>query len=411
MMFKGLALTALALLNGAASADNRQDDNLIRVPMYKVSDHEFVNQFLEKERQAFISALNLEENSSLNPGAEAQERRLRHRKLVGKDEGEVIKDYSNAQYYGVVHIGTPPQKFEVIYDTGSSNLWVPEVGCVHCGYKFFNGGKSKYDPARSTTFVKNDTDFAIQYGSGAVTGKFQEDSVTLAKDITVHGQEFAVIHDAKGMGIAYAFGKFDGILGLGFDSISVGGVKTVFHHAMEQGLLDEPMFAFYLGDMEDGELTFGGYDKTKYVGDIQWVDLAKATYWQINLDAIKMGSYATGATNAIVDSGTSLLVGPNRDVTEIARSVGAQKTITGQYTIDCDTLDSIPAITWTIDGKEYTLAGEDLVLKSAGTCIFAMVGMDFPPPGPKWILGDVFMRKFYTIFDYGKERVGFATAV
>ena len=275
----GLALTALALLNGAASADNRQDDNLIRVPMYKVSDHEFVNQFLEKERQAFISALNLEENSSLNAGVETQERRLRHRKLVGKDESEVIKDYSNAQYYGVVHIGTPPQKFEVIYDTGSSNLWVPEVGCVHCGYKFFNGGKSKYDPARSSTFVENDTDFAIQYGSGAVTGKFQEDSVTLAKDITVHGQEFAVIHDAKGMGIAYAFGKFDGILGLGFDSISVGGVKTVFHHAMEQGLLDEPMFAFYLGDMDDGELTFGGYDKTKYVGDIQWVDLGKQRFF------------------------------------------------------------------------------------------------------------------------------------
>ena len=79
----------------------------------------------------------------------------------------------------------------------------------------------------------------------------------------------------------------------------------------------------------------------------------------------------------------------------------------GQYTIDCSNLSTLPDLEFTINGEAWKVPGKDLVIQSGGTCLFAMMGMDIPT-GPKWILGDVFMRKFYTVFDYENERVGFA---
>jgi len=419
MRFQATALTALSLVLMGASTitastteQSNKNKKLIRIPMHKIPDEEFI-QMLTKTQT--IQTILPQFNSLINPqqpDTVSATRALRSTdNNVDTKENEIVKDYANAQYYAEVQIGTPSQTFQVIYDTGSSNLWVPEKGCIHCGYKILHGGKNKYDADKSKSFVSDGSPFAIQYGSGAVSGTFQQETVTLANGIHVENQKFASIHDAGGMGIAYAFGMFDGILGLGFDSISVGGVETVFHNAMEQGLVDESMFAFYLGDNRDGELTWGGYDEDHFKGDIHWVPLSEQTYWRVAIDGISMGAYQSGPTDAIIDSGTSLITGPTKDITAIAHHIGAKKTITGQFTVDCDTLDDIPDIEWTLDGTPYVVAGKNLVLQSAGMCIFAMMGIDFPSPGPKWILGDVFMRTYYTIFDYDKARVGLAVAV
>lgn len=325
----------------------------------------------------------------------------------GKSENIIIKDYSNAQYFGEISIGEPGQTFTVIFDTGSSNLWVPKVNCKNCGYWFINGGKTKYDDAKSSTYKKDGSDFHIQYGSGDVRGFFSVDKVTLADDIEVTGQKFAEVSDAGGLGVGYVMGKFDGILGLGFEGLSLGGANTVFKNAIDQGAVAQQMFAFDLGDESDGELTLGGYDESKFTGDITWTPLSEPKYWQIDLQNISIGGFTSGATNGIVDSGTSLLTGPSAQIMKIATSVGATPNLMGQYTIDCAKVSSIPDLEFTINGKAWPVPGKDLVIQSGGTCLFAMMGMDIPQ-GPKWILGDVFMRQYYTIFDYGGQRVGFA---
>jgi len=415
MLFRSIAIASALSL--ASAADNNNNDGLIRMKLTKRSDHEMVADFLKRENDALRLAMSNEQSPEVVDGAKkavsvalrgAQFEEQVEVALEGKSENVSIKDYANAQYFGTVKIGTPPQEFTVIFDTGSSNLWVPKVDCKNCGYWFINGGKAKYNDAKSSSFVKDGSDFHIQYGSGDVKGFFSNDKVTFADDLVISNQKFAEVSNAGGLGVGYVMGKFDGILGLGFEGLALGGATTVFKNAIDQGVVAQQMFAFDLGDNKDGELTFGGYDDSKFSGEITWVSLSEPKYWQIDIENIQAGSFSSGTTNGIVDSGTSLITGPSMEIMKIASSVGATANLMGQYTIDCAKVSTLPDLEFHINGKAWPVPGKDLVIQSGGTCLFALMGMDIPS-GPQWILGDVFMRQYYTIFDYGGARVGFAT--
>lgn len=406
MKFQGCAsLLSTLMASSIVNAD------VARIKMHKRPNEDLIAAHLKRERDALYEVLHL--NKEADAKSSRNLRSAGDEVALQKSESEVIKDYSNAQYFGVVEIGTPPQSFEVIFDTGSSNLWVPKVGCTHCGLPFISH-KSKYDESKSSTYEVDGTDFEIMYGSGSVKGFFSKDDVTLADDIVINGVEFAEVTDAGGLGMAYSIGKFDGILGLGFTSISVGGVPTVFEEAIKQNKVDQPIFSFYLGDNKDGELTFGGYDPNKFEGDLKYVDLESATYWEIAMDSIEAGDYkkdsADGKITSIVDSGTSLITGPRAEISKLAKAVGATANIVGEYTIDCDKVPDLPDIVFSIGGTEYVVPGPKTVIQAQSTCLFAFMAMDIPAPGPQWILGDVFMREFYTVFNYHDKSIGFAKA-
>ena len=122
------------------------------------------------------------------------------------------------------------------------------------------------------------------------------------------------------------------------------------------------------------------------------------------------GTSQASETKAIVDSGTSLLGAPTEAVSAIAAQLGAREIGQGEYTVPCD-YDRLPDFTFSIDGKDYVLTARDYLIADGPLCLLGLVGLDVPSPaGPLWILGDIFMRKYYTVFDVAEERVGFALA-
>lgn len=319
----------------------------------------------------------------------------------------MINDYQNAQFYGEISVGTPPQKFNVIFDTGSADLWVASKKCLlSCGLH------ARYDAKKSSSYIANGTDFKIMYGSGPVSGFQSVDNLDMG-GLQIKNQEFAEVTNAFGLGAAYLIGKFDGILGMAFEVLSVNHVPTPFSNLVSQELIDTAQFAFYLGNSEQdkGELVLGGTDPDHYTGDITWVKLSSASYWQIQLGKVEVGGQAMAAeTKAIVDSGTSLLAAPTETVSAIAAQLGAKEIMQGEYTLPC-AYDNLPDFTFRIDDKDYVLTARDYLIADGPLCLLGIVGIDIPAPaGPLWILGDIFMRKYYTVFDVGEKQVGFALA-
>jgi len=312
-----------------------------------------------------------------------------------------VTNYMNAQYFSEISIGTPPQSFKVIMDTGSSNLWVPSSQCSSIACYLHQ----KYDHESSSTYKQNGSKFEIQYGSGAVDGFISKDTVTIG-DLKIKDQLFAEVTNEPGL--AFAFGKFDGILGLGYDTISVNKIPPPFYSMIDQGLLDEPVFAFYLGDTSDeSEAIFGGIDDSHYTGKLTTIPVRRKAYWEVTLDSISFGGETADLDmGAILDTGTSLIALPSTIAEFLNNQIGAKKSFTGQYTVECDKRDGLPDLTFTLAGTNFTIGPFDYILEAGGSCISSFMGMDIPEPaGPLAILGDSFLRRYYSVYDLGKGTV------
>lgn len=233
-------------------------------------------------------------------------------------------------------------------------------------------------------------------------------------DLKIKGQDFAEATSEPGL--AFAFGRFDGILGMGFDRISVNGIVPPFYQLVNQKLIDEPVFAFYLNSesgSDASEVVFGGVDSDHYTGKITEIPLRRKAYWEVDLDSISFGDETAELENTgvILDTGTSLIALPTDLAELLNKEIGAKKGFNGQYSVDCSARDSLPDISFKLGGYDFAISPYDYILEVSGSCISTFMGMDFPAPvGPLAILGDAFLRKWYSIYDLGKGTVGLAEA-
>ena len=346
----------------------------------------------------------------------------RERILAGLPIGKIpLTNYLDAQYFGSITLGTPPQQFGVIFDTGSANLWVPSVKCrsIACLRH------AKYDSSQSSTFSPNGTTFAIRYGSGSVEGIISSDVLHVGK-IEIDHQNFG--ETLKEPGLIFAFGKFDGIFGLAFSEVSVNGVVPPFYNMVRRNLISKGIFSVWLSDKrkstDGGEILFGGIDDSRYSGPITWCPITRKGYWQIALEGASLkanhdssmttiwqSQSITNVTAAAIDTGTSLIAIPTSDAEAIHSILGARKTFGGAWTIPCSSLPSLPDFVLKFGGVEFALKPEQYVIQTAGICISGFMGIDIPPPaGPIWIVGDIFLRRYYSIYDFDNLQVGLATS-
>ncbi|XP_037710875.1 lysosomal aspartic protease-like [Drosophila subpulchrella] len=311
---------------------------------------------------------------------------------------EQLSNSMNMAYYGAITIGTPAQSFKVLFDSGSSNLWVPSNTCKSDACTTHN----QYDSSASSSYVANGESFSIQYGTGSLTGYLSTDTVDVS-GLSIASQTFAESTNEPGTNFNDA--NFDGILGMAYEALAVDGVAPPFYNMVSQGLVDNSVFSFYLArdgtSTQGGELIFGGSDSSLYSGALTYVPISEQGYWQFTMAGSSVdGSSLCENCQAIADTGTSLIVAPYDAYVTLSEIVNAGE----DGYLDCSTVSSLPNVTFNIGGTDFVLTPSEYIIQSEGTCMsaFEYMGTDF------WILGDVFIGQYYTEFDLGNNRIGFA---
>ncbi|XP_064538752.1 lysosomal aspartic protease-like [Drosophila montana] len=367
------AITVLAVILALASAE------LHRVPIYKHENFVKTRENVKAEVSYLRGKYNL-------PSARANE--------------EELSNSINMAYYGAITIGTPPQSFKVLFDSGSSNLWVPSSTCWFFDVACMN--HNQYDHDKSSTYKSNGESFSIQYGSGSLSGFLSTDTVDV-NGLVIKSQTFAEATSEPGTSFNNA--KFDGILGMAYQSLAVDNVVPPFYNMVSQGLVDDSVFSFYLArdgtSSQGGELIFGGSDSSLYTGELAYVPISEQGYWQFTMAGATIdGQTLCDNCQAIADTGTSLLV-VSEDAYDILNNL---LNVDENGLVDCSTVDKMPVLNLNIGGGKFTLEPAQYIIQSDGECqsSFEYMGTDF------WILGDVFIGQYYTEFDLGNNRIGFA---
>ncbi|KAH8825929.1 aspartic peptidase domain-containing protein [Flagelloscypha sp. PMI_526] len=353
----------------------------------------------------------------------------------------IINYGQDTSYFGTISIGTPGKQFNVVLDTGSSDLWVASSSCSSCGFS-----ATTYDSSASSSFKASGTvsgasaQTTISYGSGAVAGTIVADSVSFG-EFTVDSQTFlSVSQTTQGLLV----GTMSGILGLAWPALASTQSTPFWKAASDAGQFDSQEFGFYLSRLRDqtrggssksegngGVLTLGGVNQTLYTGDIEFTNLASSsfsqdeTFWLLDMTSILVNgntvTVPSSSALSAIDTGTTLIGGPSSVVQSFWSQVdGAQpstdQSYQGFYTFPCSTTLSVSLSfggkSWPIDSSDMNL-GQLTV--TGQTCLGALFDLEAGSSivsgrgNPQWVVGDTFLKNVYSVYRQGPTpSVGFA---
>jgi pepsin A len=240
-----------------------------------------------------------------------------------------------------------------------------------------------------------------------MTGYLSEDNLKLA-GLTIKKATFG---EATSLAAFFNGQPMDGILGLAYPGIAADFVTPPFDLMWSQGLIKENLFAVYLDSRPGGSgsaINFGGLDSRYYSGAFSEVPVMSQNYWTLGLNSVSInGKDATscsgswGFCSCIIDTGTSLMVGPTSDVNNLISMIGNVNS-------DCSNVNSLPTINikFSANGPSFPLKPQTYVIGiNDGQCELGIQGSDGLP---FWIMGDTFIRAYYTVFNRAKNTVSFA---
>ncbi|KIO28275.1 hypothetical protein M407DRAFT_22485 [Tulasnella calospora MUT 4182] len=340
---------------------------------------------------------------------------IQRRATSGHDPLVDVSDTIDEYYYGPLSIGTPAQPTTVDFDTGSSDLWLPLSTCSGCPGPLFK-------TSSSSTYKISSTPFTIQYADGSsATGKVATDKVTVA-GLSVSKQGFGAVTKETGN---FLDSSSAGLMGLGFTANAESGATPFFINLANQGTLASNVFSFYMsrGGSSGSELCFGCTNSAKYTGSITYYSLdSSATsgtqyYWNIKSGGFSYnGGSSSGSFSAVIDSGTTLIYIPTAAAKKFYASIPGAKDASssvgdGFYTYPCNT--SLGSIAIAFGSTKYAINPADFnlgpVSEGSSLCVGGIVGDDVG--GSLAIIGDEFMKNWYSVFNYSTKSVGFAKAI
>ncbi|KAG2355960.1 aspartic peptidase A1 [Suillus spraguei] len=324
---------------------------------------------------------------------------------------------ADSSYFGTVAIGTPPVSFNVILDTGSSDLWVADQACTT--------GCSKvqlFNDLSSSTFHNLSQPFNIEYGSGAATGTLGQDVVQMA-GFSVPNQIFGVVTQATS-GLLNP--PVSGLLGLAWLGIATSKAVPFWQTLASSGAWSDPVMAFQLtrfvnasnvnAEEPGGSFTMGFVNSSLYTGTIDYQSISSQSYWILPMTSLSVqGSSITipsgSSSNSAIDTGTTLVGGPSSAIQNIFAQIPGSQPGTGNWqgywTYPCSTAVNV-AISF--GGPSWPISPADFQLTkiSSSQCVGAFFELNTSGSAPDWIVGDTFLKNVYSVFRYSPAAVGFA---
>ncbi|SPO03403.1 uncharacterized protein DNG_06086 [Cephalotrichum gorgonifer] len=317
----------------------------------------------------------------------------------------IYQDGNDYTYFLKAEIGSAKQPLYMLLDTGAGISFVMSSDCADKSCQMHD----TWDHSTSSTYEDVEANFSVDYGSGTVKGPVGRDSVTLGNiDLTMRfGLATEASEDFKHF-------PFDGILGM-----SMARTKTntdSFALAMKDSkALKSNVFSIYLNrgssGNNNGELTLGGINDKKYKGDIGYTKVSNggSGSWSIPLDDAGVGDKTAGINSRLahIDTGTSYIFAPPQDAEALHKLIpGATSEDGVNWKLPCNTKEKV---TFTFSGKTYAVAPKDYISASpgGGLCNSNIYGRGVVANNG-WLLGDVFLKNVYAIFDMDEERIGFA---